>query len=147
MPFELHQPPILITDEPAVVDLEFVGRLLATSYWAADRPREITIAAWRSPAAIPFTAILDRKPVGFARVVTDRLTFAWLANVMVDPTARGRGIGKLLAKAVAQHPDLQGHVRMVLATRDAHGIYEPVGFVRRELMWKNAPASGDPQRS
>ena len=146
MSFELTQPPFTVTDDPADVDLEFVCDLLDTSYWAAGRPREITAASWQSPAVIPFTALLDGQPVGFARVITDRLTFAWVADVMVAPAHRGQGVAKLIVRAIVEHPDLQHFVRMTLATKDAHGLYEQFGFFRRELMWRNAAKSQDPLR-
>ena len=144
MAFEIQQPPYRVTDDRAAVDVTFVCKLLATSYWAGDRPAEVIAASWRSPAIVPFTVLFGDQPVGFARVVTDRLTFGWLADVMVDPAHRGKGLGKLIVRAVSEYPDLQGHVRMLLATKDAHGLYEQVGFVRREMMWRNPPTSVDP---
>ena len=144
MPVEILQSPYRVTDDPAAVNLSLVRQLLATSYWAGDRPPEVIDASWTSPAIIPFTALLDNEPVGITRVVTDRVSFAWVADVMVAPAHRGRGVGKLLVRAVVEHPQLQGHVRMLLATKDAHGLYEQVGFVRREMMWRNPPTSVDP---
>ncbi|MFZ0215744.1 MAG: GNAT family N-acetyltransferase, partial [Candidatus Dormiibacterota bacterium] len=72
---------------------------------------------------------LDRGgQLGFARIVTDRATFAWLCDVFVSPAARGRGIGRRLLDAVAAHPDLQTVRRILLATRDAHRLYARHGF-------------------
>jgi len=81
----------------------------------------------------------SRKQVGFARVVTDRATFAWLCDVFVDEAHRGRGLGKRLVESVVGHPDLEG-LAIVLATRDAHGLYERFGFVRREMMRRPRPS-------
>ena len=78
--------------------------------------------------AIPFAAYLDVRQVGFARVVTDRATFAYLADVFVVEESRGRGISRALMEAVVAHPDLQGLRRWVLLTRDAHDLYRKFGF-------------------
>jgi N-acetylglutamate synthase-like GNAT family acetyltransferase len=78
--------------------------------------------------SIPFSAFLDGIQVGFARVVTDRATFAWLADVWVEEAHRGRGIGHALMEAVVAHPDVQTLRRFLLATRDAHSLYAQYGF-------------------
>jgi GNAT superfamily N-acetyltransferase len=70
--------------------------------------------------------------VGFARVVTDQATFAWICDVFVDESARGRGVGKRLVAAVVDDPRLQGLKRMMLATDDAHGLYAAYGFLLLE---------------
>jgi GNAT superfamily N-acetyltransferase len=68
------------------------------------------------------------RQIGFARVITDRSTFAYLCDVYVLEDYRGQGLGKKLMKAVCAHPDLQGVRRFVLVTRDAHGLYDQFGF-------------------
>ncbi|MEO7793433.1 MAG: GNAT family N-acetyltransferase [Thermoanaerobaculia bacterium] len=70
----------------------------------------------------------DERQIGFARVITDRATFAYLADVFVLDSHRGRGLGRVLMDAVASHPELQGLRRFMLATRDAHGLYAKYGF-------------------
>ena len=75
-----------------------------------------------------FSAIDGESLVGFARVVTDRATFAYLCDVFVLPEARGLGVSKALMQAIDVHPDLQGLRRFLLATADAHGLYAQYGF-------------------
>ncbi len=75
-----------------------------------------------------FGAYVDGRQVGFARVVTDEATFAWICDVFVDESSRGRGVGKRLIAAIVDDPRLQGLTRMMLATRDAHGLYAGFGF-------------------
>jgi GNAT superfamily N-acetyltransferase len=68
------------------------------------------------------------RQVGFARLVTDRATFAYLADVFIDEKERGKGLSKFLMREILSHPDLRGLRRMLLATRDAHSLYEQFGF-------------------
>jgi GNAT superfamily N-acetyltransferase len=75
-----------------------------------------------------FGAFCDGKQIGFARVITDFATFAYLADVFVVPAHRARGVSKMLVRAVVAHPQLQGLRRILLATRDAHGLYKKFGF-------------------
>ena len=99
---------------------------LRTSYWARGIPREVVERSVRN--SLCFGAYLGPRQVGFARVVTDRATFAYLGDVFVVPEHRGRGVSKRLVQAVLAHPDLQGLRRFLLATRDAHGLYAQFGF-------------------
>lgn len=77
-----------------------------------------------------FGIYIDRKQIGFARVVTDAATFAYLADVFVDKQYRGKKLSKWLMEVIVSHPDLQGLRRFMLATRDAHGLYEQFGFTQ-----------------
>jgi GNAT superfamily N-acetyltransferase len=121
-----ERPPYRITDDPAAVDLDVVHAFLARSYWARGIPRE-TVA--RGVAhSLPFSLFLGDRQVGFARAVSDRATFAYLADVFVIEEHRGRGLGAWLVATVLGHPDLQGLRRWLLATRDAHGLYLKLGF-------------------
>ena len=86
--------------------------------------QEVSHTGWRSC----FGAYLDRRQVGFARVITDQATFAWICDVFVDEGVRGRGVGKRLVAAIMEDPRLQGLKRMMLATDDAHGLYAAFGF-------------------
>lgn len=110
------------------LDLDLVHRFLSEdSYWAAGRARAATERA--VAGSLCFGAYDDDgDQVGFARVVTDHATFAWLCDVFVVPAARGRGVGKALVAAVVGHPDLRAIPRMTLATADAHGLYAQHGF-------------------
>ena len=123
-----------ISDDPARLDLDVVHRYLSTeSYWATGLPRatlERSVAGSRC-----FGIYLEEEDgragggqVGFARVITDRATFAWLADVFVLPAHRGRGLSKRLLETILAHPDLAGLRRFMLATRDAHGLYRQFGW-------------------
>jgi GNAT superfamily N-acetyltransferase len=96
------------------------------SYWANRRTPEQTKTAIEN--SICFGLYDDDTQIGFARVVSDQSTFAYLGDVFILPEYRGRGLSKWLMQAVIDHPDLQGLRRWVLATRDAHGLYEQYGF-------------------
>ena len=121
-----------VSDDPARLDLAVVHGFLAASYWAAGIPLDVvrrSIAGslacglYRLPAAAgPW------RQVGFARAVTDRATFAYLADVFVLAEERGRGLGTFLVEAVMAHPELAGLRRWLLVTRDAHGLYRKLGF-------------------
>ncbi len=122
----------LISDDTNRVDLDVVEALLRTSYWAADRPRAVMAAGIGNSTC--FVLLHDNQQVGFARVISDRATFAWIADVIIAPAHRGRGLGKWLMECVLAHPCTAGVRAQVLATRDAHGLYERYGFERCELM-------------
>jgi ribosomal protein S18 acetylase RimI-like enzyme len=117
---------IAITSDPAAVDVDAVHAYLRTSYWAADIPRDVVARAIAN--SIPFSVLHDGRQVGFARVVTDRATFAYLSDVYVLESYRGRGLARRLMDAVMAHPDLQGLRRFSLTTRDAEGLYRRYGF-------------------
>jgi GNAT superfamily N-acetyltransferase len=119
----------LISTDPTRLDLDAIHSYLSgESYWARGRAREVTVRGVEN--SLPFGVYRDRSQVGFARVVTDYATFAWLADVYVLETARGHGLGKALVQAVVEHPALRDLPRFVLATLDAHGLYEGFGFRR-----------------
>ena len=77
--------------------------------------------------------------IGFARLVTDSATFAWLCDVIVDPGHRGKGLGKWLVECATSHPDIATTTKL-LRTRDAHGLYEKYGFAKIECMMRQPPA-------
>mgnify|MGYP006157258237 CR=1 FL=1 len=116
-----------ISSDFADVDLDLVhGFLSRDAYWCRGITRERVERAARH--SLCFSALLGGRQVGFARVIGDRATFGYLADVFVLPEFRGRGISKALMDAVAAHPELTGLRRMLLATRDAHGLYAGYGF-------------------
>lgn len=117
-----------VTDDLAEIDLDVVHRWLSQeAYWALGRSREIVEAAARG--SMNFGALdVEGRFVGYARVVTDRVTFAWLCDVFVDPTARGMGVGKALAQAVIDAVRPMRLKRVMLATADAHDLYRRFGF-------------------
>jgi GNAT superfamily N-acetyltransferase len=116
-----------ISTDRSRLDLDLIHHYLSEeSYWARGRSRdEIERSIEHS---IPFGAYRDGRQVGFARVVSDRATFAWLADVFVLPSDRGQGVGKRLVQTVLEHPELGPMRRWLLATADAHGLYRRFGF-------------------
>jgi GNAT superfamily N-acetyltransferase len=128
-PFELDRGGVVVSTDPARLDFDLVHRFLSEeAYWSPGVPREVVERS--IDASIAFGAYRDGAQVGFARAVTDRATFAWLADVFVVSGERGSGIGKLLVEAALAHPELQTLRRWVLATADAHELYARYGFVR-----------------
>jgi GNAT superfamily N-acetyltransferase len=119
-----------VTDDDAAIDVDRVHRWLSgDAYWARGRARSVVE---RSIAGSLSFALLhdDDGLVGFCRMVTDRATFAWLCDVYVEPTHRGSGAGTFLVECAVRHPDVAHVQRQVLATADAHGLYERFGFRR-----------------
>jgi GNAT superfamily N-acetyltransferase len=117
---------VTITTDPSQLDLDVIHGFLARSYWAAGIPREIVERAVRH--SLCFGAFDRERQVGFARIISDYATYAYLSDVFVLPSHRGRGIGKQLMAAIVAHPDLQGLRRWTLFTRDAHDLYRQYGF-------------------
>jgi GNAT superfamily N-acetyltransferase len=118
----------VISTDPARLDLRAIHNFLASdSYWAKRIPFE-TFA--RSAENSLCFGIYDSNEaqVGFARVISDFATFAYIADVFVLDSHRGHGLGKWLMECIQQHPQLQGLRRWVLTTRDAHGLYAQYGF-------------------
>ncbi|MFY1826847.1 GNAT family N-acetyltransferase [Myxococcus fulvus] len=117
----------VISDDFSRIDLDLVHGFLTKTYWSPEIPRETVERAWRHSLAFGLYAA-DGAQVGGCRVVTDRATFAYLADVFVLESQRGKGLSKWLMRVVFSHPDLQGLRRFMLATRDAHGLYTQYGF-------------------
>ena len=116
----------VISTDAGRLDVDLVHRELAASYWATGVARE---TVERSIAgSIVFGVYDGPRQVGFARVVTDSATFAWVCDVFVIEPYRGRRLGVWLMECAVAHPDLQGLRRWLLATRDAHDLYGKVGF-------------------
>ncbi|MET7455434.1 GNAT family N-acetyltransferase [Streptomyces sp. NPDC005574] len=118
-----------VSTDPDRVDAEWVHRRLSTdAYWALGRSRQKQDLAIAGSLNFGVYATPSGEQVAYARVVTDRATFAWLCDVYVDPSVRGRGIGTALVEAVREHLRPYGLRRVLLATHDAHGVYEKAGF-------------------
>jgi GNAT superfamily N-acetyltransferase len=115
-----------ISADPARVDVPAVHSFLTASYWARGIPLPVVERSVRN--SICFGIYRGHEQLGFARVITDRATFAYLADVYVLPEFRGRGLAKWLMDCILSHPDLQGLRRWSLVTRDAHQLYQAVGF-------------------
>ncbi len=143
MSHEWNQDEYLISTDLALLDLALIHNFLSNnSYWAQGRSLE---AVKRSlDNSLNFGLFKDHQQIGFARVVTDYATFAWLADVFVLDQYRGQGLGKWLIQVILAHPDLQGFRRWVLATKDAHELYRNFGFrdLKRPERWMERP---DPQ--
>ena len=130
-----------ISTDKSRLDLDIIHRFLSEiSYWAKDRTFDQTKTAIEN--SICFGVYDSERQIGFARVVTDRSTFAYLGDVFILEEFRGRGLGKWLMETIISHPELQGLRRWVLATRDAHGLYEQFGFSRLKFpdRWMELPA-------
>jgi GNAT superfamily N-acetyltransferase len=117
---------ILVSTDQARLDIETIHGFLTGSYWAQGVPREVVERSVRH--SMCFGAFEGDRQVGFARVITDRATFAYVADVFVLPTHRGRNIGKHLMACITSHPELQNLRLWALFTRDAHGLYRQYGF-------------------
>ena len=115
-----------ISDRAEDLDRDAIHAFLREAYWSPGIPRVILDRA--IDGSLCFGLYRESNQVGFARVVSDRATFAYLADVFVLEEQRGRGLGKWLVACVLAHPDLQGLRRWMLATRDAHGLYAQNGF-------------------
>jgi GNAT superfamily N-acetyltransferase len=115
-----------VDDDKSRLDLAFVHDFLVCSHWARGIPFEVLKTAIDN--SIAFGLYRDGRQVGFARVVTDHATFAYLADVFVIPGERNRGLGRRLVDAILAHPKLQGLRRWLLGTRDAQSLYRRCGF-------------------
>ncbi len=115
-----------ITCDPDQQDLDVIHGFLAQSYWAKGIPRETVARSLKG--SLCFALLHELQQVGFARVITDGATIAYLGDVFVLPEYRGQGLSKWLMDCVTAHPDLQGMRRWILATADAHGLYAQYGF-------------------
>ncbi|SNC75789.1 Acetyltransferase (GNAT) domain-containing protein [Hymenobacter gelipurpurascens] len=117
-----------ISTDPARLDVSVIHRYLSQeSYWAQGIPLETVQRAIVNSLNFGVYAPVGRQ-VAYARVVTDKATFAWLCDVFVLPEFQGQGIGKQLQSEIWQHRELQGLRRYLLATLDAHGLYRQFGF-------------------
>lgn len=116
----------IIDTDRSRLDIPFIHQYLTQSYWAEDISYEIVKKAIEG--SVCFGMYHAEKQVGFARVITDAATFAYLADVFMDEDYRGRGLSKWLMKVIMEHESVQELRRFMLATRDAHGLYSQFGF-------------------
>jgi GNAT superfamily N-acetyltransferase len=115
-----------ITTDQQKLDLDAIHAFLTRSFWAQGIPKQTVAKAVAN--SLCFGLFDGTNQIGFARVVTDRATYAYLCDVYVLESHRGLGLGKWLIETVMAHPDLQGLRRFQLVTRDAHGLYSRHGF-------------------
>ncbi len=137
VPNEWHREGYTLTDDPAKADVDAICRLLQTTYWAEDRPREVIEKSLRHSTSLHL--MQGDRQVGLIRGVTDHATFTWVCDVIIDPAHRGHGLGKWLAECFLAHPELQT-ISHHLCTKDAHGLYESFGFQRIEAMRRSLRA-------
>ena len=115
-----------ISEDLSKMQLDVIHAFLTRSYWAHGISRDLVARSMQN--SMCFGAFLEAEQVGFARVITDKATFAYLADVFVLDDHRGRGVSKLLMQTIMNHPELQGLRRWTLITRDAHRLYGQFGF-------------------
>jgi len=116
----------LISTDKSRIDIVMVHDFLSHSYWAEKIPKDVVRQSIDN--SLCFGVFKEKKQVGFARVITDFATFAYLADVFILPGHRGKGLSKWLMQVIIEYPKLQGLRRFTLATRDAHGLYTQFGF-------------------
>lgn len=121
-----ENPDYFVSTEPGKLDLDRIHALLSSSYWAKDIPR--TTVEKSIEHSLAFAVVGEEGLVGFARVITDYSTFAYLADVIIAPECRGKGLGQLLVGSIMKDPRLQNLRRWMLVTRDGQKLYEKFGF-------------------
>ncbi|HKP48021.1 MAG TPA: GNAT family N-acetyltransferase [Pyrinomonadaceae bacterium] len=129
-----------ISTDRSKLDVPFIHKFLSTeTYWASGRSIDVVKKSIEN--SFCFGIYQNKEQVGFARVVTDYATFAWVADVFLLPEHRGQGLAKWLMEIILGHPELQGFRRWVLATKDAHGLYAQFDFIplHRPERWMERP--------
>jgi GNAT superfamily N-acetyltransferase len=126
MAHEWREGAYLISDAEHLLCLDVIHKFLVQSYWSAGIPKELLALAIAN--SLSFGVYEGKQQVGFARVISDYATFAYIADVFVLEEHRGKGFSKRLMEMIMSHPRLQGLRRWHLATRDAHGLYQQYGF-------------------
>jgi GNAT superfamily N-acetyltransferase len=126
LPFERRRGAFEISTDLTRFDLPRIQQLLAATYWATGIPQDVVARSLTH--SLSFGVFAGPQQIGLARAVTDRATYAYLCDVLVDETHRGQGVGRWLVETVLAHPDLQGLRRLQLVTRDRHPLYRPFGF-------------------
>jgi GNAT superfamily N-acetyltransferase len=138
-----------ISNDRERLDIARIHRFLSTeAYWSPGVSREVVERSIENSLPFGVYASETGEQAGFARVVTDYATFAWLADVYIEQAHRGHGLGKRLVAEILEHPDLQGLRRWMLGTADAHELYRRFGFdalrdVRRFMALESGPAARD----
>jgi GNAT superfamily N-acetyltransferase len=145
MPESWTRDDYLISTDQSLLDLKLIHQWLSTeAYWATGRSLDVVSRATENSLSFGLYQVTSpgqHRQAGFARVVTDYATFAWVADVFVLPEHRGSGLGKWLMEVILAHPQLQGFRRWVLSTKDAHGLYAQLGFrpLHRPERWMERP--------
>ena len=126
MSYTVEKNNYFISTDKSKIDIEYVHGFLSQSYWSPGVPIKVVKKAMKG--SLCFGVYYQDKQIGYARIVTDRATFAYLADVFIDENYRGKGLGKWLVEAILAHPHLRGLRRILLAIKDAHKLYEQCGF-------------------
>ena len=124
-----------ISDSKDNIDMAYIISSLQNTYWAEGRPAELIRRSIEN--SVLLSVFDQKKQIGFARIVSDFSCFAWLCDVYIDSEYRGKGLGKFLMSCVTAHPSTQVRMKL-LATKDAHGLYEQYGFERKEMMFQKS---------
>lgn len=125
--YETRKQNYLISTDPALLNVDVIHDYLSNqSYWAQNVPKEVVEKSITN--SLCFGLYFTEQQVGFARLVTDKATFAYLADVFILEGHRGMGLAKWMMEVIQSHPELQGLRRWMLGTRDAHRLYEQVGW-------------------
>ena len=122
----MHNSNFSISTNKSKLDLAMIHNFLKNSYWSEDIP--VAVVEKSIANSFGFGVYEDSKQVGFARVITDYTTFAYLGDVFILEGYRGQGLGKWLVKSILEHPELQGLKKWLLVTKDAHELYRQYGF-------------------
>ena len=133
MIYSIEQNNYLISTDKSKIDVDYVHGFLSQSYWSPGVPVKVVKKAMKGSLCfgVYYRGKQDlpaSRQVGYARMVTDKATFAYMADVFIDEDHRGKGLAKWLVETILAHPQLQGLRRILLATKDAHKLYEQCGF-------------------
>jgi GNAT superfamily N-acetyltransferase len=117
---------IVLDDAKTRLQVARIHAWLASSYWSPGIERSLVERAITGSHCLG--AYRDDEQVGYARMITDHATFGWLADVWIEESVRGQGLGRRMVRWFIDHPEFAGIRRLALVTADAHGVYEAVGF-------------------
>jgi len=129
---EITKGKYVLTDDKSRIDTEFVVKSLHNTYWAEKRTEDVILKSIEN--SIFISLFEEERQIGFARIVTDYSTFAWIADVYIDPDTRGNNLGKFLVENTVNHEAIKDLRLRLLKTKDAHGLYEKYGFKIDECM-------------
>ena len=139
--YEWQNGEFIISTDKNLLQIDAIHKFLSEdSYWAKERTREQTATAIEN--SLCFGVYAGENQIGFARVVSDSATFAYLGDVYIAEEFRGRGLSKWLMETIVNYSDLQNLRRWILATKDAHSLYEKFGFhaLKFPARWMEKPA-------
>ena len=126
MIYSIEKNNYLISTDKNKIDVDYVHSFLSQSYWSPGAPISVVKKAMKG--SLCFGVYFRNRQIGYARMVKDKATFAYLADVFIDEDHRGKGLAKWLVEMILAHPQLRGLRRILLATKDAHKLYEQCGF-------------------